>query len=259
MALIPAAGHARRLPGIDGSKEILPVATVSDGRGGERPKAVCEYLLEALAAAGIRRGLMVLRPGKNDVPAYLEELPDPRPELGYPLIEGSPSVPHTLDAAYPHVAGLRVALGFPDILIRPATAFAAVRRRQEATGADLVLGLFPTTHPERADMVELDAAGRPLRLRIKEPDRGLAYTWSIAVWTPLFTEFLHAYVERQPAPGAARPPGRELHAGDVVQAALEQGMAAEAVAFREGDSLDVGEPEALALARRRLHARSHPV
>jgi glucose-1-phosphate thymidylyltransferase len=144
---------------------------------------------------------------------------------------------------------MRVALGFPDILIRPATAFTAVRRLQEASGADIVLGLFPTRHPERADMVELDSAGRPSRLWIKRPDRGLAYTWSIAVWTPRFTEFLHQFVEQ---PAAEPRPDRELQIGDVVQAALEDGMSTEAVAFATGDSLDVGEPEALAAARRML-------
>lgn len=246
VALIPAAGHARRLPGLGCSKEIVPVGTAPDGRGGKRPKAVCEYLLEALAEAGIGRGFMVLRPGKQDVPGWLDSLPEPPLALSYPLVEDSPSVPHTLDAAYPRIAGLRVALGFPDILLRPRSAFAAVRARQEATGADLVLGLFPTRHPERADMVELDAAGRPCRLWIKQPHRGLAYTWSLAVWTPAFTELLHREL-----PALALSASRELYAGDVVQAGLDSGLVAEAVAFPDGDSLDVGEPEALDLARRR--------
>lgn len=248
VALIPAAGHARRLAGIAGSKEILPVGEAPDGRGGRRPKAVCEHLLEAMAEGGIERGFMVLRPGKEDVPAFLDELPEPPLRLSYPLIERSPNVPRTLDAAYSEVAGLRVALGFPDILIRPSSALAAVRQRQEATGADLVLGLFPTTHPERADMVELDPAGRPRGLRIRQRDVGLDYTWSIAVWTPRFTDFLHAELPRI----EARVPQREVYAGDVVQAALERGFGAEAVAFPDGDSFDVGEPEALEEARRRF-------
>lgn len=248
-ALVPAAGAATRLPGLTGSKEVLPLGPAGRGAGG-RPRAVCELLLDDLEAAAVPVAYVVLRPGKWDIPELLSQRAGRRPELAYLTVADSPSVPHTLDAARPFVAGRRVALGFPDIVLRPAGAFARVLERQEATGADLALGLFPTRHPERADMVALDPAGRVERLAIKPRETDLEHTWSIAVWTPRFTRFLHELLGRRRE--AVAGGGRELYVGDVIQAALEEGLEAEAVVFAHGDSLDVGTPEGLALARAEL-------
>ncbi len=249
-ALVPAAGSATRLPGLAGSKEVLPLGRTGDGAQ-ERPRAVCELLLDDLEAAGVPVAFVILRPGKWDIPELLARRAGRRPELAYLTLADSPSVPHTLDAARPFVADRRVALGFPDIVLRPAGAFARVLERQESTGAELALGLFPTRQPSKADMVEVDGAGRVRRLEIKPPETLLEHTWSIAVWTPAFTRYRGEFLARRP-PGEASVRGRELYVGDVIQAALDQGLEAEAVVFPDGDSLDIGTPEGLALARSEL-------
>ncbi len=250
-ALVPAAGAATRLPGLTGSKEVLPLGRT--GRGADaRPRAVCERLLDDLEAAGVPLAYVILRPGKWDIPELLARRGGRRPALAYLTVAGSPSVPHTLDAARPFVADRRVALGFPDIVLRPPATFARVLERQEATGADLALGLFPTRQPWKADMVALDRAGRVERIEIKPRETDLEHTWSIAVWTPLFTRYLHAHLARREGSTAGTGEGRELYVGDVVRAALAEGLRAEAVVFADGDSLDVGTPEGLALARAEL-------
>jgi len=257
IGLVPAAGRAARLGVLPCSKEIFPLGLGADGE--VRP--ACAHLLDAFLDAGVERAFVLLRKGKWDVPQLLGRGPE-RPlwsgppkgtaspplvppkgtatlRLAYLALDPTASVPETLDAAYPFVQDARVALGFPDILFEPRDAFRGLRERQEASGADLVLGLFPADRPDKADMVELDDVGRVRRLVIKKPDRGLRYTWSIAFWTPAFSRYLHDFVARQ---GAS---GDEIHVGDVIQAAVDEGWNVEAVPHPEGSYLDLGTPEDL--------------
>ena len=245
VALIPAAGLATRLGRLPHSKEIHPV-------GVSPPRAVCEFLLASLVAAGIQLGYVILRPGKWDIPEHLEGL-DLAIDLAYLTIEDSPSVAHTLDRAYRFIAGRRVALGFPDIVFQPQDAFQQLLERQEATAAPVVLGLFPTDQGPRSDMVELDDDGRARRIVIKQPGTELRFMWSIAVWTPRFTDYLHRYLERPaPAREAAGGRRRELFVGDIVQAAIDDGLEVQTVVFADGSVLDVGTPASLRLAERQL-------
>jgi len=147
-----------------------------------------------------------------------------------------------------------IAFGFPDIIFQPEDAFETLITHQTDTGADLVLGLFPTDHPQKADMVEIDGAGRLREIIIKPQQTDLVYTWIIAVWTPTFTKFMHDYVklastpvthaETQPSP-ADWP---ELYIGQVFQAAIDAGLKVEYRIFRKGHFLDIGTPEDLVRA-----------
>jgi glucose-1-phosphate thymidylyltransferase len=198
-----------------------------------------------LAAAGVRRGLVLLRTGKWDVPVALDPVAaDLGMALAYQTTPGTPSVAHTLDLAWPFVADARVVVGFPDILLSPREAFADTLAHQEATGAELVLGCFPTGQPEKTDMVELAPDGTVRRLVIKQPDCGLRWTWSLAVWTPRFGAFLHAAA----AGALPSPVGRELYLGEVIGAVVTAGWRVETVCFPGGSYLDIGTPDDLARA-----------
>ncbi len=238
-AVIPAAGFARRLgDAIAGSKEVVDIAG----------KPAVTHVLERLAAAGIRRAVIALRRGKWDVPAALVGANRGGVELAYVLVDETPSPVHSLAPALAFAADDVVALAFPDVLFEPPDAFAGLLTRQRATGADLVLGLFATDTPERVDMVRLDAAGRPAAIVIKQPDQGLEYSWSIAVWTPAFTRFvLHHLDAIESRPTA----GHELQIGEVVAAAIRRGLHVDAEPVRSGRYLDIGTPADLARARER--------
>lgn len=253
VALVPAAGRASRLRGLPGSKEIYPVDPFRPAAGAvPRPRPVCEYLLEALVAAGVRQAYVILRPGKWDIPEHLGAL-ELDIDLAYLTIPDSPSVVHTLDRAFPFIQDRRVALGFPDIVFQPREAFQRVLERQQATGAQVVLGLFPTDQGHRSDMVEMDAEGRARRIVVKQPGTELRFMWSIAIWTPRFTDYLHRFLERSVAfPQAENGRRRELFVGDVVQAAIDDGLEVQTVVFAEGSILDVGTPEGLRQATRQL-------
>jgi glucose-1-phosphate thymidylyltransferase len=250
VGLIPAAGRAERLGPLPCSKELLPIG-FRQTPGGPVPKVVGHYLLERLRAGGIQRIFMVLHESKWDVPRYFGggEIADVA--LAYLVAPGSRSVPETLDRAYPFVRDAIVALGFPDVIFEPADAYARLLERQAATGADLVLGLFPAPRFETTDMVELAPDGRVARVEVRPQSTSLRYNWLIAVWGPAFTRFLHEAVRRAPAGEG------ELQIGAVVQAAVAAGLHAEGVEFPAGSYRDVGTPEELAAAIRE-HARTGP-
>lgn len=263
VGLIPAAGYGRRMGEIPCSKELLPLgwsadrvgprparsseddtAPQSEGPSSGRPegKAIIEHLIERFARGGIRRALVIMRQGKWDIPAHLEDGHRWGLDLAYLVLPPTGSAVETLDAARPWVEDCSIALGFPDIVFHPPDAFLKLRRAREHRGADVVLGLFPNRQAERSDMVDAATDGTVRRILIKQPDQGLAYAWSIALWTPVFTRYLHRFR----ADHRHAPEPRELYVGDVMQAAIDDGLYVTAEVFEEGASADLGTPEALA-------------
>ncbi|HKV12018.1 MAG TPA: dTDP-glucose pyrophosphorylase, partial [Thermoanaerobaculia bacterium] len=168
--------------------------------------------------------------------------------LAYVVIPGSKSVPETLDRAFPFSEGSLVALGFPDVLFEPADAYARLIERQAATGADLVLGLFPAPRFRTTDMVELGPDGRVVRIEVRPQSTTLRYNWLLALWSPIFTRFLHEAVRSAPAGEG------ELQIGAIVQGAVAAGLNVQGVEFPNGSYRDIGTPEELAAAVRE-HAR----
>jgi glucose-1-phosphate thymidylyltransferase len=243
LGLIPAAGRAERLGPLPCSKELLPIGFRETERG-PVPKVAGHYLLERFRAAGIRKIFMVLHESKWDIPRYFGSGEIADVHLAYLSIPGSRSVPETLDRAYPFVQGSLVALGFPDVIFQPVDAYARLLERQAATGADLVLGLFPAPRFQTTDMVEVGADGRVLRVEVRPEVTSLRFNWLIAVWTPAFTELLHEKVAK------SSPEASELQIGAVVQAAVAGGLHVEGVEFPEGSYRDVGTPSGLAAAMR---------
>jgi len=240
VGLIPAAGLGRRLAPLPCSKEVYPLG-VSTGDGDGAVKVASQYLLESMDCAGIDTAYVVLRDGKWDIPAYWGNGRRLGLHLAYTVMERPYGVPYTLDDAYSFVHEHVVAMGFPDVLFEPPDAFVDLLERQQQTRAAIVLGLFPASHPEKVDMVRLDAEGRPRELVIKPDDSDLTYTWVCAVWTPTFTEYLHEHVER----AEHEQRGEELYVGHVVQDAIRDGLDVDAVCFPDGYTADIGTPHEL--------------
>ena len=208
---------------------------------------VSHYLLEKMCQAGVRRAFFILRKGKWDIPEYYGDGAAFGMDLGY-LMMGRPyGLAYTLDQAYPFVRGARVAVGFPDILFEPPTAFRRALKRLEATQADLVLGLYPAHDIRIWDVVAVDRTGRVRELLIKPDETKSKLGWVFAVWTSKFTEFMHEYltVPRTAAeqPGTMLP--TELTVGEVLQAAVREGIPTQSVIFPRHDYLDIGTPEGL--------------
>jgi glucose-1-phosphate thymidylyltransferase len=245
IGLLPAAGYGTRLSPLPFSKELYPVGFQADAAGLLKPKPVGQYLLENLRRAGIRKAFWILRPGKWDIPAHFGDGASLDMHLAYLTVQGSQGVPYTLNQAFPFIEEAVIALGFPDILFQPDDAYQLLLTRLQTGKADVVLGLFPTTQPWKVGMVDVDATGQVRQILEKPPQSPLKYMWAIAVWRPSFSQFLNDYVQRP-------VPDTELPIGNVIQASLAAGLRVEAEIFAEGSYLDVGTPDDLATAIRRL-------
>lgn len=211
------------------------------------------FLFERLRCAGISKAYVILRKGKWDIPAYFGDGSILGMHIGYLIMRLPYGTPYTLDQAWPFIKNARVALGFPDVIFEPDNAFVPLLERQEQTGADVVLGLFPSAQPHKMDMVETDAQGKVLRIVIKPKQTTLKYSWMIALWTPKFTAFMHHYLAQvaekvKAAESDKKGMMRELYLGDVIQAGLASGLQIEAKRFRNGTCIDLGTPADLAQA-----------
>jgi glucose-1-phosphate thymidylyltransferase len=85
----------------------------------------------------------VLRPGKWDIPAYFGDGGMLNVHLAYLMAKLPFGTPYTLDQAYPFIRDSPVGFGFPDIIFQPNNAFKVLTEWQNATGADLILSVFP--------------------------------------------------------------------------------------------------------------------
>ena len=253
IGLIPAAGLARRLSPLPFSKELFPIGFGIDNKNHNLiPKVVCNYLLEKMRLAGITRTYIIIREGKWDIPNYFGDGSTLDMHLAY-LMMGLPfGVPYTLDQAHPFVQDAIVALGFPDIFFEPDNAFVQLLAYQTAKKTDVVLGLFPCDQPQKADMVIMGEDGLIERIVIKAQGSDLRYFWGIAVWTPIFSNFMHQYLAESKEKAIHQ---RELFVGDVLNKAIEQGIRVEGVIISDRPFLDIGTGDDLLKAVRRLSAR----
>ena len=240
IGLIPAAGRASRLGSRPGSKELALVLT----EGSAEPYPVATVLLDAMGSAGIANAYIVLRIGKWDIPAALAGTRE-TPSIAYLVTPGTASIPETLDVAYPFVREADVALGFPDVRFTPPTAMTQLLTAHRRMSLDLVLGLFPSSRPDKTDMVEVDG-DRVTGFRIKPGPCELTQTWILAAWGPRFTEYLHAYLATaKPRVGGD---STELQISEVLSAALGDGFSIGGFPIAGGHFIDIGTPDDLARA-----------
>lgn len=243
LGLLPAAGRASRLPGLSGSKEMVPVPL---GPGGPvRP--VVESLLGGFRESGIRRVIGILRSGKWDLARHLASATDPETTLAWVVVEESGSVVESLARGLPLVGDRVVALGFPDVILEPRNGFSPLQAPL-AAGADVVLGLYLNDRPDRSDIVESTANGTVSRIRVKDPEAPAGWGWMTALWRPAFTEFLLSHWQTLAADRAGDERG-ELYPGDLFNLAIAGGLRVGSVRFEGGSCLDIGTPEDLARAR----------
>ena len=244
VGVVPMAGKATRLPSLPCSKEIFPLDfTATPGAVGPQPHVVCEHVLSTMQHAGIREVYLVIREGKWDIPAYLRDGSRLGLDLAY-LMMGSPwGTPYSIDQAYPFVRERRVAMGFPDMCFNDTQIFRRTLDHQETSGADVVLGVFPTDQPHKVDIVQLGDNHRVKKILIKPAETTLRQTWGVAVWTPAFTEFLHSFLGSQQQSAELTP---ELFVGDVVRAAIEAGLNVQGIQVSTQSYVDIGTSEDLA-------------
>lgn len=251
IGIAPMAGRGTRL-GLSISKELAPL-----DEGSETGLVLADVMLGRMIDAGITKVVLVMASHKEDIRQHFGETYKPQTSeadglaLSYVQIDNSRSTPMSINAAYRYTRSKVCALGFADILFARCPGYQRALDHLEKGDADVVLGLFPSVQSASSDMVEFDADGVVKTLRIKSAEGAkLAYTWSIAVWKPAFTDFLRRFVADSSKDSAAlQASAREQYVGDVFLEAMRAGMRIDAVVVSAHASLDAGTPESLALAR----------
>jgi glucose-1-phosphate thymidylyltransferase len=249
--LVPAAGTANRISPLPCSKEVLPIGFCGTGQS-TKIRVAGQHLLENMRSAGANNAYIILRSGKWDIPAYFGNGRIVDMNLAYLITDCPFGVPFTLDTAYGFIKEHIILCGFPDILLTPRNAFTILLDHLAVTQTDIVLGLFEAHQPAKMDMVQLNDSGRPCHIEIKPDHTDLKRTWILAAWMPAFTRFLHTFVEKKTIrfQSQAAGPRNEIFLGHVINSAILDGLHVESVFFENGDYLDIGTPEDLALSSR---------
>jgi len=248
VGLIPAGGIASRLGKIPCSKEIFPIQF----SGSENTiSVVSENLIQCFKKADVTKVYFIIRKGKWDIPDYYGDGSHLGLNIGYLLVNLTYGTPFTLDQAYPFVKDKIIALGFPDIFFEPKNAYSEAIEKLMSTDSDIVLGIFPIENYLKWDMVEFDSNDKVINIVIKQDRPDLKFGWTIVVWKPSFTEYMNKYLKefliKNPDGRIKFPDGsiRELYVGDIIQAAMLDGLQVDNVKFNTGNSLDIGTPDDL--------------
>lgn len=231
VGLIPAAGFATRL-GRPGAKELIEV----------RGAPIIAASLAQLRTAGVTRAVVIIAEHKLEIARALGDGAGHGVALAYAMQAAPRGLAHALDAARPWIGDDDSCLVLPDTLVAPADALAQVCGERQASGADLVLGVFPTDRPEELGPVRVDANGDVVEVLDKPAATDLRNTWGVAAWSPRITALIADAVagDRQPVLGA------------VFQHAIAAGLRVRAVTLVGGAFLDVGTPAGLAAAGAKL-------
>lgn len=252
VGLIPAAGMAKRVSPLPGSKELFPVGFREievDGCVEIRPKVISQYLLDNMFNAGADRIWMVLSKNKPDIMQYYGDGTDFGGRIAYLIMDKLWGMPYTLDQAWPWINHSLVLFGMPDTIFTPPDTFVQLVESHRETQADVTLGIFPTDKPEKLCVVDLDDTGRVLGMIDKPKKTNLRQTWGCACWSPSFTHFMHEYLTAIRESDAMKG---EVVLADVFLAALHQGLSIRGIYFKDGEYLDVGTPEDLLIAVHRF-------
>lgn len=222
--IVPAAGVGSRIQPLAFSKELLPVGShYADGV--ERPRAVCEYLIERMIFAGVTNVCFVVSPGKADIIEYFGGGTGST-HFCYTVQPRSSGLCDAIFRALPLIHGSDdVAIGLPDTVWFPEDGFSRLPNDK------LSFLLFPVSHPESFDSIISDPKGKVVRIDVKDPNAESRWVWG-AIRMPgrVLQELYDLWRE---------PDRRDEYFGTLVNAYLARG--GEAVGVRAGTAyVDVG-------------------
>ena len=250
IGLIPCAGKGTRLGALSFSKELYPISTGNDKKA-PKDRAVSCFLIDHMKDAGVTNFHLVIREGKWDIPKYFNDHKQPGIDLCYHVTNVDYGVPFSLNTAYPFIHNKIVCLGFPDILFKPKNVYHHLLNKLEShADTSIVLGVMPINRPQKWDMITYDKENKVEEIIIKPKDAsGLKYGWFCAVWNSAFSDYLNSFIAQLYIEKSHEELRTcEVYIGDVIRAAIADGLEVESVIFEEGKCLDIGTPEDLRLA-----------
>lgn len=168
--IVPAAGRGSRIQPLGFSKELLPVGT-RHGDAAERPRAVCEYLVERMLLAGVTRLCFVISPAKADIMSYFGGHVSGA-SVCYTVQSQPNGLCDAIFAGLPFIAPAdQVCVGLPDTVWFPENGL------QLLPNDEFSFLLFPVKHPELFDAVALDQSGRVKHIQVKQPGAISCWIW----------------------------------------------------------------------------------
>ena len=222
--IVPAAGTGSRIQPLAFSKELLPVGSRSDN-GVERPRAVSEYLIERMVAAGADKICFVVSPGKSDIVEYFGG-ETASAYVCYTVQHHPIGLCDAVFRARPLIAPEEtVIIGLPDTIWFPVDGFTALPDEY------LSFLAFPVDRPELFDAVVSDERGFVREIQVKQLNASSNWIWGAIKMPGAILHQLHALWERR---GCS-----DEYLGTLVNAYLAEG--GEARAIRAGEVyVDVG-------------------
>ena len=220
--IIPAAGTGSRIQPLAFSKELLPVGSCVNETG-ERPRAVSEYLVERMAAAGADKICFVISRGKSDILDYFGGRALSA-KIFYAVQEHPRGLCDAIFSALPLIPSEEdVCIGLPDTIWLPESGLA------DLPGGALSLLLFPVDHPERFDAVNTNEAGEVTDVQVKSADARTHWIWGAMKMPAAVLHDLHEiWLER-----------RDEYLGTLINEYLRRG--GRAFGFQRGEAyVDVG-------------------
>lgn len=179
IGIIPAAGAGERIQPLGCSKELLPVGSrLLDGV--ERPKAVCEYLVERMIAAGAEQICMVISAEKADIVRYFAAR-SYTAEIFYVVQRQPKGLCDAIFRAQPFTRGHNeVLIGLPDTIWFPENAFLPAL---DFGAAPVNLVLFPVENASAFDAAVCDEFGFLQRVEVKQSAPASNWIWGAVATT----------------------------------------------------------------------------
>jgi dTDP-glucose pyrophosphorylase len=182
IGVIPAAGAGQRIQPLGCSKELLPVGSRTVG-GIDRPKAVAEYLVERMIAAGADQICMVVSADKTDLIKYFAER-SYAAEIFYVLQQKPQGLCDALFRAEAFARHHdRVLIGLPDTIWFPENGYRPSLSLLDNNRGDVSLLLFPVTNPAVFDAVVSDEHGYVQEVQVKQQDASSHWIWGAVTTT----------------------------------------------------------------------------
>ena len=226
IGIIPAAGAGQRIQPLGCSKELLPVGSrIVDGV--QRPKAVSEYLVERMIAAGVERICMVISAEKSDIVRYYAER-NYAAEIFYVVQQRPAGLCDALFRAEPFVKDEeQVLIGLPDTIWFPENAYRLAVEKDEAVS----LVLFPVSNPSVFDAVVSDEQGYVHRVEVKQSNPNSHWVWgAVTACGSAYRALKHLWDARH---------REDEFLGHLLNAYIEAGNPVRAMSFGE-HYMDVG-------------------
>jgi glucose-1-phosphate thymidylyltransferase len=222
--IIPAAGAGSRIQPLAFSKELLPVGSRLDGDT-ERPRAVSEYLIERMLAAGATKLCFIISHGKSDILEYYGGNYGTA-DISYVVQPKPAGLCDAIFRALPFIQpDERVLIGLPDTIWFPADGLCSL--------PDDVLSflLFPVKRPEFFDAVVTDESDQVKEIQVKKKNAESSWIWgAFKMPGQVLQELFQLWCNRD---------RQDEYMGTLVNAYLATGGKARAV--RDGEAyVDVG-------------------